>query len=202
MIQVMGRILSGFGQLRFATNGTAALRLAQDVPPDLMLLDAEMAGMSGYQVCEAMKADPALRDVPTSPRSMRSPKWPRGAASTIRWRASGNEVCALASAEHLAHRVLDDIEALAMPHETSPIANHVTVSISIAHYDRDSACWVEPSPDSRFCQHPAMGRERPGSRRRPGAVLCQGRWPNSGLVAGHRRCRRPDAGSRGCSLEP
>jgi diguanylate cyclase (GGDEF)-like protein len=64
MIQVMGRILSGIGQLRFATSGTAALKQARELPTDLMLLDAEMPGMTGYQVCEIMKADPALRDIP------------------------------------------------------------------------------------------------------------------------------------------
>ena len=64
MIHVMGRILSGMGQLRFATSGVAALERARERPPDLMLLDAEMPGMTGFQVCEAMKADPALRDVP------------------------------------------------------------------------------------------------------------------------------------------
>jgi diguanylate cyclase (GGDEF)-like protein len=39
------------------------LRLARDAAPDLMLLDAEMPGMTGFQVCEAFKADPALTDV-------------------------------------------------------------------------------------------------------------------------------------------
>lgn len=64
MIQVMARSLSGQGQLRFATSGTAALRHMRDQPPDLVLLDAEMPGLSGYQVCEAMKGDPLLADIP------------------------------------------------------------------------------------------------------------------------------------------
>ena len=53
-------------------------------------------------------------------------------------------------AEHVAHRVLDAVEALGIPHEMSSTARHVTVSIGVACYDRDSACWVEPSADSRF----------------------------------------------------
>src|SRR5713101_5088552 len=64
MIRLMGRLLSGHGQLRCAMTGQAALELARDLPPDLMLLDAEMPGMSGYQVCEAIKADPELHNVP------------------------------------------------------------------------------------------------------------------------------------------
>jgi len=49
MIQLMGRILCGLGQLRFATSGEAALRQLRDIPPDLVLLDAEMPGLSGYR---------------------------------------------------------------------------------------------------------------------------------------------------------
>jgi diguanylate cyclase (GGDEF)-like protein len=62
-IQLMARILGDVGSLRFATNGADALRLAHDVTPDLMLLDAEMPGMSGFDICRALKADPALNDV-------------------------------------------------------------------------------------------------------------------------------------------
>jgi diguanylate cyclase (GGDEF)-like protein len=64
MIQVMGVALAGVGQLRFATSGHAALQQARDHATDLVLLDAEMPGMNGYQVCEAMKNDPALCDIP------------------------------------------------------------------------------------------------------------------------------------------
>lgn len=64
MIQVMARMLQRQGQLRFATTGAQALQLMQLNPPDLVLLDAEMPGMSGYEVCEAMKAYPELKDVP------------------------------------------------------------------------------------------------------------------------------------------
>lgn len=63
-IAVLGRTLAGFGRLRFATNGIDALRLAQEDPPTLVLLDIEMPGLSGFEVCAAMKEDPLLRDVP------------------------------------------------------------------------------------------------------------------------------------------
>ncbi|MGA2551660.1 MAG: diguanylate cyclase [Burkholderiaceae bacterium] len=63
-IQIISRILAGVGQVRFATTGEVALRLARDSPPDLVVLDAEMPGMSGFQVCEALKADPSLTNVP------------------------------------------------------------------------------------------------------------------------------------------
>lgn len=64
IIQLLSRILSGFRSVRFATTGTDALRLAQEDPPDLILLDAQLGDMSGLQVCEALKADDGLADVP------------------------------------------------------------------------------------------------------------------------------------------
>src|SRR6202040_1975180 len=63
-IKLLSRILSGSGCLRFATTGEDALRLARESAPDLMLLDAEMPGMSGIQVFEALKAESRLADVP------------------------------------------------------------------------------------------------------------------------------------------
>jgi diguanylate cyclase (GGDEF)-like protein len=63
-IQVMGRILAGVGKLRFATNGQDALRLARDSTPDLILLDAEMPGMSGFELLKTLKAEFLLADVP------------------------------------------------------------------------------------------------------------------------------------------
>jgi diguanylate cyclase (GGDEF)-like protein len=63
-IQLMGRILSGVGDLRFATSGESALQLVRESPPDLILLDAQMPGMSGFLVFDALKAEPGLADVP------------------------------------------------------------------------------------------------------------------------------------------
>ena len=62
-IQVLARMLAGVAALRFATSGTDALRLVRERAPDLILLDAEMPGMSGFQVCEAIKDDPTLSEI-------------------------------------------------------------------------------------------------------------------------------------------
>jgi len=47
-----------------ARSGEEAIRKAKEVGPDLMLLDTAMPDMSGYEVCRALKADPAMRDLP------------------------------------------------------------------------------------------------------------------------------------------
>jgi CheY-like chemotaxis protein len=45
-------------------NGDDAVVRAQEARPDLVLADVAMPGKDGYEVCEAIKADPALRHVP------------------------------------------------------------------------------------------------------------------------------------------
>jgi diguanylate cyclase (GGDEF)-like protein len=63
-IRLLGHILRDLGSLRFATSGEDAVRLVRDSPPDLVLLDAEMPGMSGVNVFNALKAEPDLDEVP------------------------------------------------------------------------------------------------------------------------------------------
>ena len=52
-------------------------------------------------------------------------------------------------AEYVAHSVLDVVEALAIRHDASSTARHVTVSVGIACYDDASECWAAPSANSR-----------------------------------------------------
>lgn len=50
--------------VRQAVNGQTALRTAQTVPPDLILLDIRMPQMNGYEVCSSLKADQTTRNIP------------------------------------------------------------------------------------------------------------------------------------------
>lgn len=50
--------------LAFASGGEDALVIARDILPDVVLLDVMMPGMSGYEVCAALRADPLLAEVP------------------------------------------------------------------------------------------------------------------------------------------
>jgi diguanylate cyclase (GGDEF)-like protein len=270
-IHHLARILAGSGKLRFATSGKVALQLARESPPDLILLDAEMPGMSGFEVLDTLKAEPAMVDVPVifvtshSDTAFEVAGFEQGAADFItkpvnarlvlarvkaqlrvkrmadelrristtdfltnvanrrrfdeslerewlRARRAGDPVSLLMvdvdhfklyndryghpqgdaclrnvaqaliraglrpadlvaryggeefmlllpqtarrGAECIAHRILDAIEAMGIPHETSPTARIVTVSIGIACHDDASACWVGPSADSRFAPQP------------------------------------------------
>jgi CheY-like chemotaxis protein len=45
-------------------NGDDALERAKDTRPDLILADVVMPGKNGYEVCEAIKADPDLAHIP------------------------------------------------------------------------------------------------------------------------------------------
>lgn len=61
----LSSLLMGFGyKLLIASNGPDALDLAHAHLPDLVLLDVMMPEMDGFQVCQAMRSDPRLADVP------------------------------------------------------------------------------------------------------------------------------------------
>jgi DNA-binding response OmpR family regulator len=59
------RVLSAAGyRVVTAPDGEAGKATAHSLRPDLVLLDVMMPGMNGYQVCRALKADPATADRP------------------------------------------------------------------------------------------------------------------------------------------
>jgi signal transduction histidine kinase len=51
-------------RVRPVPSGRLALQAVQTELPDLILLDITMPEMSGYEVCEQLKAEPASRDIP------------------------------------------------------------------------------------------------------------------------------------------
>ncbi len=64
-LRLLTDILNGEGyQVRSAINGELAIRAATSQPPQLVLLDVSMPGMDGFEVCQRLKKEPQLRDVP------------------------------------------------------------------------------------------------------------------------------------------
>ena len=50
--------------ITFASNGEEAASKAREIQPDLIIADVNMPGKTGFQVCEEVKGDPALKDTP------------------------------------------------------------------------------------------------------------------------------------------
>jgi DNA-binding response OmpR family regulator len=54
--------LDGTGyETRIATNGDETVRMAKEWRPDVVLLDVMMPKLSGFEVCQQLRADPATR---------------------------------------------------------------------------------------------------------------------------------------------
>ena len=47
-----------------AEDGATGLRLAQEQPPDLVLLDVNLPGMDGFEVCRRLRREPATAGIP------------------------------------------------------------------------------------------------------------------------------------------
>jgi len=63
-VQALYQVFSADHQVFMATHGEQALAVCEAQRPDLVLLDVQMPGLDGYQVCALIKSDPVLRDTP------------------------------------------------------------------------------------------------------------------------------------------
>lgn len=64
-IDLLSEILRDEYRIKVATTGEKALKIAYaDEPPDLILLDIMMPGLSGLEICRRLKANPDRRRIP------------------------------------------------------------------------------------------------------------------------------------------
>jgi signal transduction histidine kinase len=63
-IQVLYELLAARHEVFCATEGTTALTMAEQMRPDLILLDVIMPEMEGDEVCRRLKSNAATRDIP------------------------------------------------------------------------------------------------------------------------------------------
>jgi CheY-like chemotaxis protein len=64
-LHFLTEILTKHGyKVRCVTNGAMALRTVRNHPPDAILLDIKMPDIDGYQVCEALKSDEKISEIP------------------------------------------------------------------------------------------------------------------------------------------
>ncbi len=65
LLVLMSRALAADYEVKTAESGAAALMAAvADPQPDLILLDVEMPGMNGFEVCKALKENPTTAAIP------------------------------------------------------------------------------------------------------------------------------------------
>ncbi len=64
-LRILESILTKRGYQVFAhTTGEKALKAAAERRPDLILMDIDMPGLNGYEVCQRLKQDAKLKDIP------------------------------------------------------------------------------------------------------------------------------------------
>ena len=64
-LRLLSDALSGEAyEVKGVINGAMALMVAKTVVPDLILLDVVMPGLSGYEVCQQLKAEPITENIP------------------------------------------------------------------------------------------------------------------------------------------
>ncbi|HIA03383.1 MAG TPA: response regulator [Myxococcales bacterium] len=65
VVATLKALLAPLGhKILVARDGTDGLKIARTQHPDMMLLDVMMPGLSGYEVCKELRADPETRDLP------------------------------------------------------------------------------------------------------------------------------------------
>jgi putative two-component system response regulator len=65
LLALIGKVLGSEYEVKLATDGGDALTLAAQSPqPDLILLDVEMPGATGFEICQLLKEDPATAHIP------------------------------------------------------------------------------------------------------------------------------------------
>jgi putative two-component system response regulator len=63
--ETLQSILEGEGyQLQIAENGPQAIEKAKKLLPDVILLDVMMPGMTGFEVCQHIRNDPEIAEIP------------------------------------------------------------------------------------------------------------------------------------------
>jgi putative two-component system response regulator len=65
LLALIGKALASEYRVKLAADGGDALSLASEAPqPDLILLDVDMPGATGYEICQLLKEDPATAHIP------------------------------------------------------------------------------------------------------------------------------------------
>ena len=70
--ELLAQLLEENHRLVFAEDGVAALERADEIHPDLILMDLSLPRMDGWEATRRLKADPAMADIPVIALSARA----------------------------------------------------------------------------------------------------------------------------------
>ncbi|MEC8326376.1 MAG: response regulator [Pseudomonadota bacterium] len=70
--QIIEKTLTDNNQVSHAYNGEEGIKMARDTHPDIILLDVEMPGINGFEVCSKLKQQLDTQDIPIMFLSSRS----------------------------------------------------------------------------------------------------------------------------------
>lgn len=80
MLQLLKLHLTGAGYaVRTAKDGIEAGHAVLGLTPDLIITDVRMPNMSGFELVEALREDPALKDIPVIFLTIEGESYDRGA---------------------------------------------------------------------------------------------------------------------------
>ena len=65
-LEIMQEILEEDYEVAYAKSGPECMDMIMDVMPDVVLLDVNMPGMSGYEVCQRLKENPKTTGIPVT----------------------------------------------------------------------------------------------------------------------------------------
>ena len=130
-----------------AESGEEAIRKARELGPDLMLIDTVMSDTSGYEICRALKADPAMRDVPVI---LLASSFEEDSGSKGRAVEASDIVIKPFDSEMLIAKVKQHLDArpvrLSVPRDTEAEVNAMEVEPFRLHLEEAGPTFVEESP--------------------------------------------------------
>ncbi|HEY8041939.1 MAG TPA: response regulator [Polyangiaceae bacterium] len=160
-----GELRNELGKLGCATtvvdDGNVGLQQAASVKPDLILLSIELPRMNGFSVCNKLKKDPALKDVPLIIMSSESSDETFEQHKKLRTRAEDYVHKPIAFGELLQHIQTFVPLGVAPPSETeSGIVIDDEIEIGSTDYmTDDDGTQIAPRPPSGMPAQTARGME-------------------------------------------
>ena len=129
--KMVGLILqtAGFTDVHFADDGQEALDLVARVDPDILIIDLNMPGMSGIEVCNTLRADEKTADLPIIIQSMMEAPEDRNVAFSA---GATDYICKPINAPELLARVCIHLENRLLIDKLTKYQKRIDTELSLA----------------------------------------------------------------------